>query len=1283
MAGISYEQVAQAADGLLAQGETPTLRAIRTELQGGSMGTLQKHLARWKAARHRTQAATPFAVDAMDVANLSPRDFVMLINHLVRREARSASIMSSPDITVQINTADDGVDGAIRWTGGPERTTHLPSRSVVWQAKSGRLPSPSELIREVQRRDNSALKGSIAEHFRSGGSYVLLTAADMTPLQKTVRLEAMTEIIRQHLPQQTPLLSIIAGAEIAAWASEDLWARAVLIKAAGREHLPTLMTFSDWRESPHLSNPYVWCPTRSAIAQNLRQAIQTPSKLYRVDGAPGLGKTRLVMEALRPLTDQGDSIVYFNASHSNSEYELLKALASWSQAGVTGILVVDNCALTLHQEIARQLNRLPMNVVTIGDRHDSDADATLYPLDNQTIDKIVEQHPLRPPQHAAVSRIVGYAEGWPIVALAVLQAIRNGFEHISELRDDALTRRLLGDPEPDALRVLKLLALFDHVGYRDTVSYQWEMLRKQFTPDISHDQFFAIVRRFRRQAVVAQIGRYWRLSPSPLAIRLAREWLEDASPEAQERLFLRLDDPLLQSLAQRFSEITTPSSVELARSMLEQDGPFGNVVNVISNGSGRIFRAFADVNPDGAAAAIRRTLLHVSDSQSKELNESADHYELVFTLERLAFHATHFKTAAKGLYLLARTERPGYSNNARGTLEKLFQIQGAQTQASPAARLALLDEINNNNEVSDRLVAGCLKAILESNPPFIRLGVESQGGRRPMDEWKPELWSEIFDYCREALRRAVDLSRHSDSSRELAKDVIAESFPTLMRFRLWDEMESAVDLIGPCSWPKAVERIKWCIRALTRDDQPAGRSRLEAILTKLMPSDLPDQVHLLITKAPHELVQRDGRHIDVSVENVQAFAKGVTSRGDAVAVLRLLSTGTHRLAHVFGQFAAEEAPDIAALVNDAVEAYKNAPDPRCDLPLLGISVGLVNRGLQDTRADFLTRLSTDVSLIDALPTVAAVPFIDDHGARLLVQYAKTATAKAPRPNLFLGQSCGRLTDSTICDMTAVFRDRGWYAAAFEALLFSGRTSEAIDSALADIVIASNFIAKGGLPDIHEWSVFDAIHRIVRSGNEQFALLIAKDMMSISPTASYTQRARVSGLWPDLIVYPAVFSALRATYSALDRRQRWQLLIGTKYQPEGQVEHALALEALPLDLLMDFAREFPDDVPWFLAENGTLVGSADEELHATALVEALLENFGDRNDVLSHIEANLYSFLSVGPREPYFNQRSRLIESLPTFNLVKLASWKEDLRRSFEAERQRTQLTDAEFEHGIF
>lgn len=53
--GISYEEVAAVADGLISKGEQPTINAIRATLGTGSPNTIHRHLTAWKQASSPTE----------------------------------------------------------------------------------------------------------------------------------------------------------------------------------------------------------------------------------------------------------------------------------------------------------------------------------------------------------------------------------------------------------------------------------------------------------------------------------------------------------------------------------------------------------------------------------------------------------------------------------------------------------------------------------------------------------------------------------------------------------------------------------------------------------------------------------------------------------------------------------------------------------------------------------------------------------------------------------------------------------------------------------------------------------------------------------------------------------------------------------------------------------------------------------------------------------------------------------------------------------------------------
>lgn len=62
--GISFDQVAAAADALVGAGKTPTIKAVRDSIGTGSPNTVHRHLTAWRAARPQPVAFSTVEVPA-------------------------------------------------------------------------------------------------------------------------------------------------------------------------------------------------------------------------------------------------------------------------------------------------------------------------------------------------------------------------------------------------------------------------------------------------------------------------------------------------------------------------------------------------------------------------------------------------------------------------------------------------------------------------------------------------------------------------------------------------------------------------------------------------------------------------------------------------------------------------------------------------------------------------------------------------------------------------------------------------------------------------------------------------------------------------------------------------------------------------------------------------------------------------------------------------------------------------------------------------------------------
>lgn len=118
-AGITYEQVAAAADALTSRGERPSLRRVRAELgDTGSMGTIQKFLADWQASRRQVvQAETTLPTEVQRVIlseidrHVSTARAELETVLAESREAAEALADDNEQQAEQINELETALDG--------------------------------------------------------------------------------------------------------------------------------------------------------------------------------------------------------------------------------------------------------------------------------------------------------------------------------------------------------------------------------------------------------------------------------------------------------------------------------------------------------------------------------------------------------------------------------------------------------------------------------------------------------------------------------------------------------------------------------------------------------------------------------------------------------------------------------------------------------------------------------------------------------------------------------------------------------------------------------------------------------------------------------------------------------------------------------------------------------------------------------------------------------------------------------------------------------------------
>ena len=181
--GVTYEQVAAAANALTADNRKPTLRAVREALGTGSMGTIQKHLSRWEEQRPTVHSA--------DIVVSS--EVVRALGDEIERHVSNATSALAEQLADAAAARDQlAEDGEAQALALAELEAQVATLTALTTEQTARL----EELRTAEERERTA-----AERAR-----VALAEANLK-LEGVPALQAELERLRASLDSRTAELS--------------------------------------------------------------------------------------------------------------------------------------------------------------------------------------------------------------------------------------------------------------------------------------------------------------------------------------------------------------------------------------------------------------------------------------------------------------------------------------------------------------------------------------------------------------------------------------------------------------------------------------------------------------------------------------------------------------------------------------------------------------------------------------------------------------------------------------------------------------------------------------------------------------------------------------------------------------------------------------------------------------------------------------------------------------------------------------------------------------------
>ncbi len=851
---------------------------------------------------------TIFTVTNDDLGRLDERTAVDFFQRLLRVEARRIGIETGKiNVSSRINIPDGGVDAAVDEVQIATGSGIIKPGRTSYQVKAGQSFRPwreSEIRKELfgtKTPERQHLGESIRDCLEAGGAYILVcTGIDLVEPQ---RRNALTHI-ENYLEQCD-----YRHPKVEVWSQNNLigflkFFPSLALWVTGRDNAQ-FQTHSSWSQDANMRVPFFPGQSQNELIANIQNELRRNDDTVhvRVWGEPGIGKTKLVLEATKT-EDLSPLVIYCSASqfrYSDLMIQLLREDNHFS-----AILVIDECDPDSRFYIWDKLRyRGPrIKLITIYNDYEERAGGITYydtpPLEDEQIRNIITEEYQIPADQA--NRWAELCDGSPRVAHVIGWNLVNYPEDLLKPPStvDAWERYIAaGDaPNSDSTEqrrlVLQHLALFKRFGYERSVAREAQAIAKKIeeaNPQITLDKFEDIIHQLRERKILqGEFTLY--ITPKALHIKLWTQWWERHHRLFKLEIFTQdLPEELVECFYEMFQYAAeSEAASRVVEDLLGPNGPFQNNENLKTRLGSSFFSALAEANPKSALRCLMRTI----GTWDKEtlLHFTEGRRNVIWALEKIAMWEDLFVDAARLLLALAEAENEGVSNNASGIFAELFSPapgKVAPTEASPAKRFPVLKEAFESDSKERRILAlRACDAALQSGH-FSRIGSPEYQGLRPEPKlWIPETYGEFW----EAYKRVWQLL--SEQLEHLPQDERKEGVVILLEHagelgRIADIGDMVVETVESIVEKRYVNE-KQLIEAISQIlyyDEPYGdhgllteiRQQFEKLKEELVSSDFHSVMQRYVgMDLLEDKFDKDYNHADQAQPQIEKLAQQAIDR---------------------------------------------------------------------------------------------------------------------------------------------------------------------------------------------------------------------------------------------------------------------------------------------------------------------------------------------------------------------------------------------------------------------
>lgn len=730
-----------------------------------------------------------FSFKSDDITNLGAEGAVIFFRELLWAEASRVDIgrqlINVPDC---VNVGDGGLDALVE-DAAPLSSDVIPQGTSGFQIKSSDL-TPAKCKQELHSSGDidEDLKPGIKRVLDNDGVYIIVLFAELADPAIKRRENIIIEDLKNN-GYTDPKIRLYTANKIIGFAE-----RFPALLAKLKPELFECIPYETWSDDVNISVPknFIEDGYRTKTITEIREKLREKNDratFIRVTGLSGVGKKRLVFEALSP--DDLQSIVIFVRSEPFKNSKLFNYILT--ENDLSAIIVIDECSKKDHNHYYNRMGNKGsrLAVITISDEMGVVPPPTaihnLKQLSEEKITELLEEE-FADLNSSLCHRFAEIAEGYPKIALLLVENyISKAMEtnDILSINDQDLIDELIaGDLSrfsEDFRKIKKVLmgiSIFKKVGYKEDLVAQAKWVSEYM--GVSWDDFQLIIKEQKERGIIT--GNYFiSINPFLLEIYLVREWWETFARITSEEDF----NSFIESIPEEFRRefylgfishfpfigITEPGR-QLLNNMLSETGIFADGNILISRSGSDFFTKLGEASPELALNILNQTIGKWDDTKLGEFINGRNN--ILYFLKKLAYRSEYFENATLLILKLAESQPKNQNftlNDAHKAFADLFSPAWGElntTVVPPKERVFILKEMINSDSITKKQIAlSAFSRCLTWGYFHREVGSEYLGDKPLPENWIPETYGEIFEFFEEIWKY---LAKQVESSDEVVRE---------------------------------------------------------------------------------------------------------------------------------------------------------------------------------------------------------------------------------------------------------------------------------------------------------------------------------------------------------------------------------------------------------------------------------------------------------------------------------------------------------------------------------